>query len=345
MNSEIQYSISIEIVWNMAAQEAIVSDFEEIQPEHFLVALLKMAETDNSDIAQAIENDLVAKQLSSEIQTLNTDIDKRQINSTKIRRQIREKLGKGNSPYKGGQLHRAQTSRDIFDTMARQSLDSGQPVLMLSDLFMAILNNPSPVIVKVLGKTVVSEKKQLIDMPLLREYGIDLTSLAQSEEIKTDKSCDIEARSLIDILKEKEYQSIFFVCDDLERAASIIKSAVCKMTSIQEMMTKHVVDLSDNFSKIIKNKEVSDIFRTLLHESAEVKKLIMIIPHVGNDQPELRDAYLDILNHLDQYETQIICLISTTDYEPLISKHALLKKKLKSIFIRKEQITQIPSQI
>src|SRR5437660_856163 len=122
-------SVSIEALWNMAAQEAISVKFLEIEPEHFLEALLKVSEMPLDALVGLVPDPGAARCLASEAIEVQREVARLSIDSTKARRELRIALGAGTSPRTGDVIHRSPASRGIFDTAARLSSDAGGDVL------------------------------------------------------------------------------------------------------------------------------------------------------------------------------------------------------------------------
>ena len=95
-------SVSIELLWQLAAQEAIVGEFAEIEPEHFFAAMLKFAELPVEELGHLVRGGRVPRELATEVDSVREELDSREIDSTRVRRELRARLGKGGNPYHWG---------------------------------------------------------------------------------------------------------------------------------------------------------------------------------------------------------------------------------------------------
>ena len=65
---DMNLSPSIDLIWRLAAQEMAAGEFDEIQPEHFCMALLKFAEVSVKAPEDAGEQAELAKAIAGEAQ-------------------------------------------------------------------------------------------------------------------------------------------------------------------------------------------------------------------------------------------------------------------------------------
>lgn len=106
-------SASIELSWQLAGREAIAGEFGQIEPEHFFAAVLKLAELPVEDVGNFAPGANVARELAAEVNTIRQELESRSIDSIRVRRALRARLGKGGAPYDGGENHRSQASKDL----------------------------------------------------------------------------------------------------------------------------------------------------------------------------------------------------------------------------------------
>src|SRR6266849_6299829 len=118
-------SISIEAVWNLAAQEAISVRLPEIEPEHLLEALLKLSEMPLDALFGLVPDPAAARCLAIEAVEIQKEVARLSIDSTRTRRDLRVALGSGTSLHTGDVIHRSPASREIFDAAAKLATDTG----------------------------------------------------------------------------------------------------------------------------------------------------------------------------------------------------------------------------
>ena len=107
-------SLSLEIVLNLAAREAMAGDFAEIGPEHLFMGLLRLPEVDLSSLRNAFSGEPKVEDLEGEIQEVLAFLGKRGLDFTSLRREIRKAMGRGKTVFKGGAIHRSPESRRLF---------------------------------------------------------------------------------------------------------------------------------------------------------------------------------------------------------------------------------------
>ena len=95
-------SASVELVWQLAAREAVAGEFGEIEPEHFMMALLKFAELPVEQVENIAAGAEAAKDLALEVGTVRERLESLSVETTKARRKLRGRVGRGKSPYEGG---------------------------------------------------------------------------------------------------------------------------------------------------------------------------------------------------------------------------------------------------
>ncbi|MFQ5786850.1 MAG: Clp protease N-terminal domain-containing protein, partial [Thermodesulfobacteriota bacterium] len=188
-------SASIEVAWNIAAQEAIATEFKEIEPEHFFEALLKMTEIPIFQYKQMASHETIVNQLNNELQDICKELQALNIDSKTIRRSLKAQLGKGNHPFQGGTMHRSPASREIFDRMASIAADEGTEVIMLEHMLKALIESPTSAMVEVLGKMLKEKGEKKVKTPLLNEYGRDLIQQVANGELPaiTDRKAESSA--------------------------------------------------------------------------------------------------------------------------------------------------------
>jgi hypothetical protein len=85
-------SIAINLIWEIAAQEAIAGQFGEISPEHFFMGLLKLSELNPDRVGQIVDDESDVQIINSEIEQIKRYLHDVKINSTTARRNLRVKF-------------------------------------------------------------------------------------------------------------------------------------------------------------------------------------------------------------------------------------------------------------
>lgn len=212
-----QASAPIEFVWQLAAREAIAADHLRIEPEHFLAAALKFAELpiDRGEPGAGAPHAL-------EVEAVRRRLAERAIESTKVRREVRARLGKGGRPYKGGVLHRSDAARSLFDLAARIAVETGSTALSVEHLLEAMLRAPTPVIGAVLGA---------VPPPVteLARGVVDLTALARAGELVPAPGREAEATVLLEALSRPGGALVLLVADEEAEARAVVEAAAARL--------------------------------------------------------------------------------------------------------------------
>ena len=104
-------SASIELVVQLAGQEAIAGRHKEIEPEHVCLALLKLAELPVEEADKIAPGSSAARELAAEVGAVREELQVRGVDTTEIRRRLRRTLGRGRNAYEGGPMHRSPAGR------------------------------------------------------------------------------------------------------------------------------------------------------------------------------------------------------------------------------------------
>lgn len=141
-------SMSSTFAWQIAASEAAAGKFQFIEKEHLLIGILSlekllMLDTDKLKLKS---KDLLAIQLEYElIEDLLNDFE---IDSTKLRRELRDKLGKGSYEHAEKIVHRSEACKNIFKRS--EELAKSSKEVSCIHIFNAVIENPKGIISKLL---------------------------------------------------------------------------------------------------------------------------------------------------------------------------------------------------
>lgn len=144
-------SASVQMVWQLAAREAVAAGYRDIEPEHFLAALLKFAEVPPEELASALGSSDAAAVIADDIRRVKQTLQELSVDTRSARHEIRTRLGAGGQAYTGGVVHRSQSTRALFDAAVTAAERRGEDSLAAPHLLQVLLAAPSPVMTKVLG--------------------------------------------------------------------------------------------------------------------------------------------------------------------------------------------------
>lgn len=276
-------SVSIELVWQLAGHEAVAGAFKEIEPEHFLMALLKLAEMPVAEIEKLGAGTEAVQALTSDVQGVRETLEARGIDSTAVRRALRVALGKGNHKYAGGQMHRAQAARLYFDKAAMLAAEAGSDVLTGRHVLDALLAEPTPAVAKAMAACAAQEKKAPAapKMPLLDAFGKDLRARKQPEEDGEPGARLAEAKAVVQVLAQPHRKWVL-----LETVSNTLVGEV--LTSVAQLLEakdvpaglkgKKLVDVSEIEVTGKKGESNMDRLQTMMKEAAETKNVILVLP-------------------------------------------------------------------
>jgi len=133
------------VVWPVAAIEAKMTGWPEIEPHHMLCAALKFVEMETGELAQVLQDESAAEQVAGAQQRVRQMLEQQcglsiPEGTQRLRRALR--LAGPGGPA-GQVLHRSQATRALFDRASGLAADRGRSHLDAADLVMAILDSPA----------------------------------------------------------------------------------------------------------------------------------------------------------------------------------------------------------
>lgn len=278
-------SASIELIWQMAGREAVAAEFKEIEPEHFLMALLKYSETPVAEVEKLGAGAEAVKALRADIEALTLELSERNVDAGVLRRELRTVLGKGSTPYKGGSLHRAPATRELFDKAARAAADAGSDTLMGCHVLTTLLESPTPALAQVLAMTrgVKAEGESPSPRSLLSEHGKDVNRLVRKQRLASGDERMAEAKAVLGVLEQRVRNSVFLATDDGETARQVV-FALARLLSSKEvplpLKGKRIIDLS-NLSKGESSPDGgNDLLEKVLVEASGTQGFVLYLPAV-----------------------------------------------------------------
>lgn len=343
-------SASIEFIWQLAGQEAIVGKFEEIEPTHFYMALLKFSEFSVNDIVRISKGVEVTKLLTSELKEVREELDNHYIDSTKVRRKLRAQLGKGNSRYDGGLIHRSQSSRVLFNNASKLAHDSGSKVFTPFYLLDALMTSPPQIIEEVLGTTFEKKLHKGSKTPLLDMNGINITQLAVQGKLEPVTGRESECKILMQALTQINRPNVLLITDKDEVARSIVNSLAQTIKGpkcMDDMKNREIIDITHlNIYKNI-DKETDVNIETIFDEAAEIKEIILFIPAIeAVKNTKLPNDWINVFKAmLARGVVQCICRTSEKAYEKYIQKDPDLKQSTHIMWVQEVREDEVPLEL
>lgn len=141
---------TIDLIMNIAAEEATSTEYQTIEPEHLFMAILKLSEFPPEDAGRELQDDDLARLLQDELKSIKAILREASVDSKRLRRSLRKKMGNGGFPFQGGTIHRSSETKRLFDLAAALAAQMRSPVLNVSHLLVLILKKPTPRIAELL---------------------------------------------------------------------------------------------------------------------------------------------------------------------------------------------------
>lgn len=188
-------AISIQIIWPIAANEAIAGKFENIEPSHLFLGALKFAELEVKHFRQMVEDLDATKELVAERDAIRDKLQEHSIfvpdTSTPIRRGLRKRLGKGGFKHEREKvIHRSDASRQVCHAAEDAAQLAGESHWNALHLIDELLSSPGSIMASVLAQAGAKEVKPPANTPLLDKYGRDLTDLAAKGRLDVSPKAD-----------------------------------------------------------------------------------------------------------------------------------------------------------
>jgi ATP-dependent Clp protease ATP-binding subunit ClpA len=339
-------SLSIELVMQFAAYEAIAGRFGEIEPEHMLMALLRFPELSTEEMEKLVPGAGI-KEIVKEIDAVCKELSRRVLESKRIRRELRAKMGRGNKPFSGGVVHRSVASRQIFDIAGKLADDMDSDAVTAKHILTALMRAPTRLIKQVLGDTVGAKVKERRDTSLLNEYGKDLTKLAAEGNLPKTHNNDAGSKALVELLKQTNSRNIFLISDNDEVVKSIVFDTAFEIVadnSGSNLKTKRLFDCSRLRPSNVKYKEKFKHFKKTVDEVISSSDIILFIPPFDPSIDTHEDEFWSKLMQ-NTFGMQCICRISPKNYLKCIKPNLSWKRHVHLVWIQEEISNEIPTEL
>lgn len=348
-------SASIELVWQLAGQEAIAGKFKEIEPEHFCMALLKFSELPVEEVDKIAPGAEVAKELAADVTAVREELDARSVDTPRARRELRKQVGKGDSPNDGGQMHRSKASRELIDAAAALADEAGSETLAPCHVLAAILASPSEAMAAALGDGDEAGASKMAKLPHLAQHGRDLVQMARDGKLLPAKGRQAEGRALVRALAESDKKGILLVTNDdatamqaADEAAAAIASKQCPaslkrhrivdVTSIESLSGERAGEGGNAFEGVVEK---------LVAEAASVEGLVLVWPAIQAERGAKGISCWGQLlrTTLAGGEVRCICRIAQLAYHKWVEQDSAWRRLVHVMWIRDEARGDIPDEL
>ena len=342
----IEPGISAQIIWPLAAEEAISSQFEYIEPSHLFNAILTFSELEAKHFESLIEDSTLSERLGKESESTRDKLKDNFIEvpagSTRIRRALRKRMGDGGHEQdRGRTLHRSDATREICHAAEEVAQAAGDRRLEATHLLQVLLVTPMAPIANVLAEFGVLPANEDEDTPKLNEYGHDLTALAREGKLssKGNVESDPVCKVLIDSLSGTNKRNILLVQDGSRSVGEVVVLLAQHFADdhLSKGATgKRLVELSaSNVTKgITTAKDVEDRMQELLKEASEAGNVVLWLsafhryPAVGGQ------GVMDLLKaKLSVDGLPLICSMKHKAYKDLFERNPSWRNLFHTIWV------------
>ena len=350
---------SIELIWQLAAQECIAGMFKEVMPEHFWMALMKFAELPVEEVEKIAPGAEVARELAGEVTVVRDELEARGIDSTRVRRDLRATLGKGGGHFDGGRMHRSEAARDLFDAAAKLADDAGSETLGSNHLLEALLASPTDAMAKVLGDVVGPRVAKPSKTPLLNECGHDLTQMAADGKLEKVSGRQAECRALLHALGQKDRKSVLLICDSDDAVRSVVTAAAAAIAGkdcSREVKGRRIVDVTSlenaydlaglrDLDQFV--SEVRSRMEKLLAEAAAAKDVILFGSTIDakSDDERMSEWGELVKTALERGSVQCVCRVAQSAYHKWVQKDPRWGRLAQAMWIHDDKEREVPSEL
>lgn len=181
-----ELSFGADLAWRIAAGEAVATNYPYIEKEHVFIGICSIEKVFLFQAEEIGLNPRARKALQAENDALKEILQEFELSLTQLRRQIRDKLRKGDYVYTEKVVHRSAACRAVFeraDMLANffpPIQDVGSQEISCLHLLAAILEEPGDIITEVLNQVGVKPedlRKQIFT------FGNKKQKLSQNQEV------------------------------------------------------------------------------------------------------------------------------------------------------------------
>lgn len=262
-----KYSYGFLFTWNLASRESAITNFSEIEPVHFLLAILKIVDIlpdDFQNDIQDIESGIL-EDLKAEIATIQNLFDSIKLNPTSFRRQVRQTVKRsGVINIQPDAMHRSVESRKLFSVAEHISRREKLPSQSINiyHLFIALSKIPAPPWQPILEEMGFNNLEQIVlaekspvepaniekpsKTPLLDRFGRNLSNVAKKGELEPLVGRKEELRRIARVLLQKRKNNVLLVGE-----AGVGKT--CIIEGFAQLL------ISESVSPALKGKQIIQI--------------------------------------------------------------------------------------
>ena len=340
-----KHTPSLELSLQIAAQEAAGGGFTEIEPEHLLIGLLKLAEFSLEGTSVPQNSQDVVQSLLEDVERINAILRRRNLESTPLRRKLRSRLGLGRAAANPQAVHRSPASRKLFEEAAVMAQSEGVDEVLASHLFKAVLAGPTPLIRELVQVSATRDAKdQRRDGQILAGCP-DLRQLAATGQLRGAPNRGAEARALGRVLGGARSKSILGIGPTLEDGLAAVHALAAETPTspaVSQPPIKRLIDITALLPAGKPTAEKLDRVRVALAEASEAIDVILVVALHADDQPRTTTIWSIVENAILETRLQVIALTTPAVYEIVIAQSRRFLWRTHLMWFRSEPTLEIP---
>ena len=338
---------TIELVMQVAGQEAGAGRFDEVEPEHLLLAILKLAEIPILELGGLAPGAEVVQQITTEVQAVHRELATRGIDSTQARRRLRAELGRGACENVPRPMHRSETTRKTFDEAAKLAHAERSPAITVLHLLIALLANPTTAMVKVLGGGAFQKEAGQGKSPLLDRYGKDLARLAKEGKLPNVQGREAETKALFGFLASTGRFAALLITDFDEVARDVVIAAAAAISGGKaEVCIKdyRILDASGVCQSDAPDRLAN--LQGMLEEAAGSSNIVLFVPAVEGDTVRKPNEWGVLLrSSIEKRQAKLICRASAVAYSSLLTADTAWRRLAQPIWLRERVDDDVPQEL
>lgn len=341
------------LIWQWAANEAAAAEYPEIQPDHFCLAVLKFSEHNATKLAQCGGNPEAAGEMAAQAEEMRALFLAAGMDTTKVRRNLRVRLGKGGKPCENKVIHRSAAARVLCEMAEVQARFGEANAITPRHLWEAILLCQPPEFWKNANPPAAGGIKPAAALAP-NHSDRDLVRLAKEGKICAAPGFEVQSRAAVEVLRSRNRRSLVLVSDSDSRLDGVVRSIAC--TLAREPVTAEqpwrLLDYALH-DPLRANNEV--------HEAAasQVKLLgkvldagtpagtLLVLPAMEGWPPSAAGlAWIAILRTaLTRGNAQFICRASAAVYADSLRKDPIWRQCTESLWLVHHEAGTIPHEL
>jgi len=343
-------SASLELVWQLAAREAMAGEFKEIEPEHVFVAVLKFAEMPLPGLVNLGAGADVATTLAGDVKAVQEELRTWGVDGIRTRRELRALLDKGGNPFLGGIIHRSPQSREYFEAAAKVAAESQSDTLTVRHLLKALMTSPTPKMAQVVGGDVALKMPHLRKTPCLDAMGKDLFKVDAQDACPAGGNRSAECKALLQALAREGRRSVLLVADSDEIVKSVVAEvarAITDKNAPDGLCGRRIVDITSMTGIMSGDDEARRRGVHLLSEAASTREVILHLPAIdfAGDVKGLEACGVFIKAQLKGGRVQCICRVAPSSYAFLAKSDRAWKQIAEIVYLQDKRAARLPQEL